>query len=270
MPSTALNIRCCTHAGSWYTDDPSQLRAQLTQWLADAPARDESTHVRAIIAPHAGYSYSGPTAAYAYKQLKPERIKRVFVLGPSHHVYLKGCALPGLDTYATPLGDIPVDKGTLEALYATGQFEQMRQSVDEDEHSIEMHLPYLVHVMEGQAWSIVPVLVGALDTAAEERFGALFADFLNDPGTLFVASSDFCHWGRRFQYQHYDESKGAIYQSIEHLDKWGMQLIEEQKTKDFAEYLQSTGNTICGRHPISVRARACLRPRYFFCSAVCG
>ena len=82
-------------------------------------------------------------------------------------------------------------------LQATGLFDQMSQSVDEEEHSIEMHLPYVAKVMESRRgqFTIVPVLVGALKEEREVEYGKIFSKYLADPSNLFVISSDFCHWG---------------------------------------------------------------------------
>lgn len=94
--------------------------------------------------------YSGPTAAYAYAQMDPERVRKIFILGPSHHVYLDGCALSPATTYRTPFMDLPIDKGIYDELYKTGLFEEMSLGTDEDEHSIEMHLPYLSKVRKDE------------------------------------------------------------------------------------------------------------------------
>lgn len=92
---------------------------------------------------------------------------------------------------------------------------------DEDEHSIEMHLPYIAKVMEDfkDQFTIIPVLVGSLAPEVEQMYGELFAPYLADPQNLFVISSDFCHWGNRFRYDYYDKSAGPIWKSIENLDK---------------------------------------------------
>lgn len=173
-----MTTRAASHAGSWYTSNGVKLDEQLTSWLSavqgerfplseDVAREDASTRrgdptflpipgIRAIIAPHAGYSYSGPPAAYAYKCIDPSRIKRVFVLGPSHHFYLNGCALSKCKTYETPLGGLPLDRKTMDELKAKGEqqgrstrFDWMDLDQDEDEHSIEMHLPYVRKVFEG-------------------------------------------------------------------------------------------------------------------------
>ncbi|KAJ8661085.1 AmmeMemoRadiSam system protein B [Lichtheimia ornata] len=270
--------RIATHAGTWYSNSQQRLHQQLDRFLAAVP--EQTTHgetfpvagTRAIIAPHAGYSYSGPTAAYAYKCVDVTNIKRVFILGPSHHVYLESCALSQCDSYETPLGDLVLDKEVIQELAGTGHFSQMSKSVDEDEHSIEMHLPYTAKIFEGKLdqIKIVPIMVGSINERKERLYGELLAKYLVDPQTLFIVSSDFCHWGLRFSYTEYRPEPRApltslrslrnastasdmpIYKSISDLDHEGMEKIETLDHAAFCQYLRDTNNTICGRHPIGV------------------
>jgi len=95
-------------------------------------------------------------------------------------------------------------------------------------------------------------MVGNLSPEKERQYGELFAHFLQHEGTFFVISSDFCHWGTRFRYTHYNPAHGEIFQSIENLDKEGMACIEAQSPEAFLKYQQEFCNTICGRHPIAV------------------
>uniref|UniRef100_A0A7S2RSE4 Protein MEMO1 n=1 Tax=Rhizochromulina marina TaxID=1034831 RepID=A0A7S2RSE4_9STRA len=254
-------VRRASHAGSWYTNKEAELDGQLDGWLAEAPPR-VAEPVRAIIAPHAGYSYSGPTAAHAYShmvQAAMERpIERVFVLGPSHHVYLRGCAVSAATECLTPLGPLQVDQQICDELLSSGMFELMSMDVDEDEHSIEMHLPYIAKALHASGCrnvQIIPILVGSLNEEAQARYGQLLAPYLDDPTNFFVVSSDFCHWGERFNYQPHDGAYGRflpICQYIKALDMEGIQCIETQDAADFNSYLRRTKNTICGRFPISV------------------
>lgn len=139
----------------------------------------------------------------------------------------------------------------------------MSLNTDENEHSIEMHLPYIAKVMESRRGQmmIVPILVGSLTIEKEQQYGAILSPYLASPDNLFVISSDFCHWGKRFSYTFYDKSFGKIWQSIEALDRMGMDLIEKMDPEGFANYLRDFQNTICGRHPIGVLLNAihCLR-----------
>lgn len=256
-----MSTRKATHAGSWYTEEGPQLDSQLSGFLEDVKSNDDFNPpivgCKAIVAPHAGYSYSGPAAAWAYKSIDVTPIKRVFILGPSHHVYLDGCALSKCKEYETPIGNLPIDLETVDELRKTGMFEDMSISTDEDEHSIEMHLPYVRKVFEGKDIQIVPILIGGIDQDKEVKFGALLAPFLARSDTLTVISSDFCHWGTRFHYTRHQSGK-PIHESISELDQEAMELSTMPPATghtahvDFTDYLQRTKNTICGRHPIGV------------------
>lgn len=247
----ATKVRRPSHAGSWYTDNPKQLSEELEGWLQSC-GLTKSPDVRGVIAPHAGYSYSGRAAAYAFGNIDPSNITRVFLLGPSHHYYTPKCALSTATVYKTPIGDLPIDLKVIEELKATGKFELMDIRVDEAEHSMEMHLPYLAKVFEGHQVKVVPILVGAVSAENEAMYGQLLAKYVDDPNNFFSISSDFCHWGSRFNYMHHDKKHGPIYKSIEALDKMGMDIIETGDPDSFKQYLLEYENTICGRHPISV------------------
>jgi len=247
-----MTTRRASHADSWYSGDARTLDRELGDWLRTVPV--QSVPARAVICPHAGYRYSGPTAAHSFRQIDPSIVRTIFVLGPSHHVRLTGCAVTQHAAYQTPLYDLSINNAINRELMDTGHFEVMTTEADEDEHSIEMQLPYIAKVMEAAKgrFSIVPVMVGSLSTSSEAKYGNIFAKYLEDPSTCFVISSDFCHWGQRFRYTHYDQECGDIYQSIEALDRQGMNLIENLDPVGFSSYLKKFGNTICGRHPIGV------------------
>lgn len=246
------HVRKATHSGSWYTDNVNELNSQLSGWLSSCEQVDAP--VRALIAPHAGYYYCGACGAHAYRQINPSKVKRVFILGPSHHVRLSGCALTATEKYRTPFYDLIVDTRINAELSASGPFEVMGIETDEDEHSIEMQLPYIAKVMESRKgdFTVVPVLVGSLTPDKEQLYGKIFSKYLADPENFFVISSDFCHWGQRFSYTHYDKSCGEIWQSIEALDRMGMDKVEKLDSRGFMEYLKQYQNTICGRYPIGV------------------
>jgi AmmeMemoRadiSam system protein B len=225
-----------------------KLSKQLDEWLHDVERKDYQT--RAIIAPHAGYKYSGPTAAHAYKNMVPANIKRVVLLGPSHHYSFRECGLSRLDYYATPLGDIALDRDTISKLHASGHYVMLDKSVEEDEHSLEMQLPFIYKVMDGHPFGLVPIMVGHLRSESYMQYAKTLQPLLDDPHTFFVISSDFCHWGVRFNYTYYDPTLGAIHESIKHLDTLGMKAIESGDPSKFLNYLKETQNTICGRNPI--------------------
>jgi len=151
-----------------------------------------------------------------------------------------------------------VDTAVNDELFASGEFDKLSRCDDETEHSIELHLPYIAKVMESKKdqFKIVPIVVGSLNSDSEAKYGKLLSKYLVRPENFFVVSSDFCHWGKRFNYTHYDRSYGPIYKSIEALDRKGMDAIEKLDPRGFSDYLKKYKNTICGRHPIGVLLNA--------------
>jgi AmmeMemoRadiSam system protein B len=250
--------RAASHAGTWYSDSPRDLDKQLSEWLEKAG--DRKGAARAIISPHAGYTYCGATAAYAYKQIVPEKVNRIFILGPSHVVYLNGCALTACSKYRTPLGDLIIDEDVNEELMRTDAFETMDSRNEESEHSIEMQLPFIAKVMEHRSprsFTIVPILVGSLSNSKQASYGKILAKYIENPENLFIISSDFCHWGSRFRFSPHDpHSDKSIHEQIAQLDRQGMEAISSLDPAVFNEYLKKTQNTICGRNPICVMLQA--------------
>ncbi|KAI9256001.1 memo-like protein-domain-containing protein [Sporodiniella umbellata] len=276
--------RPASHAGSWYTDDEDKLEKQLdsfmkasSQDMREGGIATPMKNIKAIIAPHAGLSYSGPTAAYAYQCFETENINRIFILGPSHVSATQECLLSKCSSYETYLGDLSLDTKVVQELEKTGLFSYAREDVEVEEHSIEMHLPFVSKVFKNKLDSvkIVPVIVGHLSDRKKKAYGEVFAPYLEDPNTLFVISSDFCHWGKRFRYTHYSQDgqrenaiylkesnvhkiNRPIYESIQGLDQCGIEAIESLDLNRFDAYLEDTENTICGRNPICVLL-ACLQ-----------
>nr|CDS20172.1 protein memo1 [Echinococcus granulosus] len=252
-----MSTRRALHKNSWYSGNSDELDKQLSNWLSKATY----THgpARAIITPyHAGYFYSGECASFAFKQINPESTKRIFVLGPSHNLYLESCAIPIADYFETPFYNLRIDDDVRKNLLSTGKFVNLALKQDEDEHSIEMQFPYIAKIMEAHAnnFTVIPIMVGSLSLSMEQTFGEILSPFLSDPSNVFVISSDFCHWGSRFSYTYYNRSYGEIWESIRDLDHKGMELIENLDASGFNKYLADYGNTICGRHPISVLLQA--------------
>ncbi|KAM4058088.1 memo-like protein [Hirsutella rhossiliensis] len=269
-------------AGSWYLKDPQRLHARLDEYLAAVPKPQDSSSLplpvpgaRLVIAPHAGYDYSGKCAAWAYSCLDLRNVRRVFVLGPSHTYYLEGCAVTAFAKYATPFGDLTVDRETVQQVKQAGAMADMPQRNDEREHSLEMHLPYLYKCCERTFASphdfpaIVPMLVGDNDLDEEKSVGRVLVPYLKDPHNAFIISSDFCHWGSPYQYtaysadetlsalvnldKHDDAPRGApIHDSIRWLDEAAMDAVASGRHDAFVANIQKTRNTVCGRHPIGV------------------
>lgn len=244
-------IRQPSHAGSWYTDNAKALSRSIDEWLG-AVEPLSGPGARAIIGPHAGYRYCGHVFAHAYRYINPDSVSRVFLLGPSHHFYSKRCLLSSASAYGTPLGALEIDQDVYTELQATGHFDVVDMDADEAEHSLELHTPYIAKLMQGKSFKLVPIVVGSLSTDSEAKYGQILGPYLDDPSNVFIISSDFCHWGKRFNYTEYSKAQGPIWKSIQWLDEQGIKAIETGQPGPFAEYLKQTRNTICGRHPIGV------------------
>ncbi|HSV29325.1 MAG TPA: AmmeMemoRadiSam system protein B, partial [Candidatus Omnitrophota bacterium] len=136
-------IRPTAVAGQFYPAEPGQLKAQIEHFLSQAE-RGDGRVPKAVIAPHAGYVYSGPVAASAYARLLPARgrIRRVVLLGPSHRVGFRGLALGTAEQWASPLGPVPIDRAALESLKGVPMVGLLDQA-HAAEHSLEVHVPFL-------------------------------------------------------------------------------------------------------------------------------
>ena len=185
-----MTTRDAAVAGTFYPAVPSVLQADIERMLTESSIASSDHCPKALIVPHAGYVYSGPVAASAYRLLASAAgsISRVVVLGPAHRVYVRGIAVPTVSHFATPFGDVPLD------LSAIAQIETFPRVVTSDpahqnEHSIEVQLPFLQSVLH--AFSLVPLVVGeCASTQVSQVIDALWGD----DETLVVVSSDLSHY----------------------------------------------------------------------------
>ncbi len=182
-------IRPAAVAGAFYPGNGQILSRDLDTMLGDINPVDGPLP-KALIVPHAGYIYSGPIAASAYRRLAPGRgvIKRVVLLGPAHRVPVRGLALPEADHFATPLGLVPVDQAGCDAIRDLPQV-SVSATAHATEHSLEVQLPFLQKVL-GE-FSLIPLVVG--DTSAE-AVAQVLDRLWGGPETLIVISSDLSHY----------------------------------------------------------------------------
>ncbi|CUS24528.1 LAQU0S17e00980g1_1 [Lachancea quebecensis] len=280
-----MSVRPASHAGSWYNANSGKLALQLQQYLGQG---QPVAGARVIISPHAGYAYCGATMGKVYAALDLTNVKRIFVLGPSHHIYFKNRAhVSSFREVATPLGPIPVDIATVEELVEDEAFEYMDAEVDVEEHSLEMQFPMLhallnLRGIDTASVGVVPIMISHNSTRSDQHLGKVLSEYLADQSTVFIISSDFCHWGRRFSFTGYVGDKSEIqealaedteiesltarsklshhqvpiWKSIEILDQYAMSVLSQTDPHDkydlWKHYLEVTGNTICGEKAISV------------------
>jgi AmmeMemoRadiSam system protein B len=212
----------------FYPSNPKELVATVEHYLTEAAAKFGAGEAapKAIIAPHAGYVYSGLTAAAVYNRLAPARdiIKRVIIMGPCHRVAVNGLALPSTEVFQTPLGDVPLDMDAAAEIISLPQVSIFNDTHVSD-HSLEVHLPFLQKVLDD--FAIVPMIVGQ---ATPEQVAEVLDILWGGPETLILISSDLSH------YLTYDKAKAMddkTRQAIERLD--AVALGNEQA---------------CGRHSI--------------------
>lgn len=175
-------------AGLFYPADPEELRETVRGLLAGAStAGDPPGPVRAVIAPHAGYVYSGPVAAGAFARLAGRPAKRVVLIGPSHFAPVGGLATAGVDAFLTPLGEVSVDVET-ERRAALLPGVQVDPATHRREHSLEVEIPFLQEVMPGTP--LVALAIGLVEPEPVEHV----LDTLVDDDTMLVVSSDLSHY----------------------------------------------------------------------------
>lgn len=205
-------IRAPAVAGTFYPAEPARLRAMVEEDLAEAAGVIAVAATKAIIAPHAGYVYSGPVAGHAFAALRARAagIRRVVAIGPAHFVPVRGIAVPSADAFRTPLGDVPVDRAAILAIRDLRQV-QVTDSPHRDEHALEVELPFLQTVLG--AFTLVPLVVG---DATPAEVAEVLARLWGGPETLIVISSDLSHYEPYASAQRHD---GATAAAIERLDE---------------------------------------------------
>ncbi|MGB0591624.1 MAG: AmmeMemoRadiSam system protein B [Myxococcota bacterium] len=188
---TPPRTRPAAVAGLFYTDVPSDLRSEVDGLLQVASARGDSENSvpKALIAPHAGYRYSGAIAASAYARLRSSReaVTRVVLMGPGHRVWVDGMASVGVEAFDTPWGPVRVDQAAIAEVIDLPQV-VIDDAAHGDEHSLEVHLPFLQACLSH--FSIVPLVVGGADAA---QVAEVLERLWGGPETLIVVSSDLSH-----------------------------------------------------------------------------
>jgi len=226
-------IRKAAVAGAFYPAEPEIIKNTINEYLDKAPLK-KIDNLRGIIVPHAGYIYSGPTAAYAYKQLQNLKGKKynVFLLGPSHYVFTSA-SIGNFDSFETPLGPIKVNRVLCEELLKNIDLDFYPQAHTQ-EHSLEVQLPFLKMVLKD--FEIIPMVIGE---ASPDRLAEILAPHFLEEENLFVFSSDLSH------YNPYDIAKSIDKKS---LDIIGALDLERDDQID-----------ACGKIPIQTAMRLALK-----------
>jgi len=183
-------IRPAQVAGYFYPADPAKLSEEINLMLDISEKQDRVRNIFGIISPHAGYTYSGKTAAYSYNQLKGKSYKRVVIISPSHSEYFPGVSIFDGDAYETPFGTLEVDKEFSKKLVGDNKSIFLGSEGHHREHALEVQLPFLQTVLDD--FKIVPIVMGDQDKLYVDKLAKNLADAVDDD-TLIVASCDLSH-----------------------------------------------------------------------------
>ncbi|HMK49843.1 MAG TPA: AmmeMemoRadiSam system protein B [Thermodesulfovibrionales bacterium] len=229
-------------SGSFYPAEKEALKAAVEGFLSRAERVHTSGRLLVIVSPHAGYVYSGQVAAYGYKQIQGSDIKRVILIGPSHHAAFKGASVYAKGSFSTPLGDVRIDEKAASGLVDEKSDVAFYAGAFEREHSLEVQLPFLQTVLKD--FTIVPILVGSPTAKSFHRLVSAISGMLDDK-TIIVVSSDLSHY---HDYTQAKEMDGKIVSAIERLS-----------AADADALLNSGKAELCGSYPVFIAIEAARR-----------
>lgn len=221
-------------AGTWYPAHPDALKKVITDLLSRARPEAPEGQIKAIIVPHAGYAYSGRVAAYAYRLVKDMPLRRVVLIGPSHHLPFRGISVSMESAYKTPLGIVPVDQSFAGTLLKRGSPIRWVPQAHAREHSLEIQIPFLQTVLRD--FQIVPIVMGEQNLEICSSLAeSLLQAMGNSEGSLLVASTDLSH------FHSYEQAKA--------LDGRFMKLLKDLDPDGLARSIDSGSCEACGAGP---------------------
>lgn len=193
MTAKAQDVREPAVAGQFYPANASALKSQLEQMFTKAGSNEKSRNVRAIVAPHAGYVYSGALAAHSFSQIPRDAgFDQIFLLGPSHRYPLKGASIYTAGNYKTPLGDVALNQQLAEKLVENHKEFSFTPQAHQEEHCLEVQLPFIQYYFQ-KPQQIVPILLNTKDRKTIRQIAQILKPYFNK-NSLFVVSSDFSHY----------------------------------------------------------------------------
>ncbi|MEW6670601.1 MAG: AmmeMemoRadiSam system protein B [Thermodesulfobacteriota bacterium] len=185
-------IRESVIAGSWYPADPVILRGKIEGFLRQAVLEPFDGKPVALIAPHAGYQYSGQVAAHAYRLLQSQKFKTVIVVAPSHYARFRGVSVYDQGGYRTPLGTVPLDRELIAELKRKDPSIRYVAEAHQKEHALEIQLPFLQVVLPN--FKLVPLIMGDQDLSVCRKLAETLADLARNKPVLMAASTDLSHF----------------------------------------------------------------------------
>ncbi|MCP4177797.1 MAG: AmmeMemoRadiSam system protein B [bacterium] len=241
---TRSSIRKTSVAGQFYNNNPHQLELQIDSFIQDSKLSIfNNKQIRAVIIPHAGYTFSGQVASETLAIASNNKYERIVILCPSHYVGFTGMALPTYDRCETPLGELIIDTKSIKELSSAGF--KTNPEAHKLEHSLEVQLPLIKKIFDNVP--ILPIICGYGKADKHDKMIKSMSKFF-DNTTLWIISSDFTHYGRSFNYLPFTSN---IKENLYNLDIGAVKEILSLKSSGLKKYVQKTGATICGIKPIS-------------------
>lgn len=236
IAAKSQRIRHSVIAGTWYPGTERGLARTVDEYLSQVDQPLVPGKLLGLISPHAGYAYSGQTAAFAYHQLQDREVDTIVLMGPSHRAWVGDYAVSGEDAYETPLGRVPLDQAFVAEL--DGRL-PLRRIERDAEHSLEIQLPFLQRQLDD--FHLVPIMISADDPSIAQRLATALVEIIRqrstDNGhTLLVASSDLHH------IENYDE--------VVRRDQPVIEAIAAYDLDALTGLLMAPGCSVCGRMPI--------------------
>lgn len=183
-------------AGTWYSADPNRLKKTVDDYIESADPPEFPGEVVALVAPHAGYRYSGPVAGHAFKTIKGNSYDFVAIISPLHQYHSQPILTSAHRAYRTPLGELPLSRNILAEMN-TALLERSGLSIttvaNDQEHSLEIELPFLQRAISGD-FELIPIMLRDQSREIARTLGQVLADILKDKNCLMVASSDLSHF----------------------------------------------------------------------------
>lgn len=245
--TTALDgsVRPAALAGGWYSDDAESLRSTIRKHLQKATPWSGARPM-ALVSPHAGYRYSGATAGHGYRTVQGRSYERVFLIGPAHRSSHHGASIPPDAFYETPLGRLPLDRAVAATLLESPLFDS-HPAAHRQEHCLEIQLPFLQQTLKGP-FAIVPMLIGSVSRDEIRELSALLREVIS-PKDLLIVSSDFTHYGPRFDYTPFQDD---VPSGLGRYADEAYAAIAARDVDALLSHQERTGDSICGIRPIAI------------------
>lgn len=226
-------IRKSVIAGTWYPGTRSELFDLIKQYFNNVPDQNFTAEPFGLISPHAGYSYSGQTAAYGYSLLKDKNFDLIIIISPFHSMTFNSYLTTKADFFETPLGRVKVEQ---ELLHELSEKIDLKFLSADEEHSIEIQLPFLQYIFD--EFSLLPIMVGHRDVYRIDKISEYIFSIIQDKKALIIASSDMHHIDN--------------YEQVKLRDEKAINTLKTFNVEKIRNFLSSPDCSICGNVPISI------------------